>query len=225
MAVTSGSPVSQTDEPAEDQGGPIFNLLAGAALGGLVGLLIGLSATPVVASAAAAILALLVTFFGFGGSVGALRVRVSAARVLGFGIAMALFLVGGIMLRAHETLGPSFAERVDRFVAGGIDKERARDLAIYQHLGLRTGHLAELEAPATVPATSPYAFSLTEDRADPNCAALDSRYLSNPTERLRAMAQSPEPWASAGRSGLERPAAEHASIAEEAFRSRCGSLE
>ncbi|TPE58702.1 hypothetical protein FJQ54_16785 [Sandaracinobacter neustonicus] len=215
----------QADSAPRDtgpQGGTAFNILAGAALGGLVGLLVGLSASPIAASAAAAVLALLVTFFGFGGSIGALRANVSGARMVGFGLAMTAALLAGIAVRAHGSLGPDFQQRVARFEAGGLSPDKAQDLAIYEQLGLRTGFLADVEAPTAVPATSPFAFNFNQDSADANCGLLNARYIPDPNERLEAMAQSAEPWASIGRAGKAKPAAERAAFAEAAYQRRCG---
>lgn len=72
------TPSDQSGKPAQSPTGILPDLLAGIALGALLGLLVGLSASPVISSVIAAFLALLGTFFGFGGSIGALAPKLSA---------------------------------------------------------------------------------------------------------------------------------------------------
>lgn len=219
--MTDAPPPSDRDgEPAGPRGGILPDLLAGIALGVLVGILVGLSVAPVVASVIAALLALLGTFLGFGGGIGAGGAKLGAARIVGFGLAMAAALAGGIALRSYGALGPSFADRVRSFQVDGMEPTRAHDLAIYAHTGLRTGHLAQVAEVTTPPPTSSYAFA-NEDGADPNCAGLDVRGMSA-SDRLEAMALSPEPWASFGRIGKALPLEGQAAFAEAAFQDRCG---
>ncbi|SDE30803.1 hypothetical protein SAMN05421538_105212 [Paracoccus isoporae] len=216
------APSDQSDRPEGVSTGILPDLLAGIALGCLVGILVGLSASPVIASVIAAFLALIGTFFGFGGSIGPLAPKLGAARIAGFGFAMAIAFAGGIALRSHGALGPSFADRVEGFAVEGMEPSRAHDLAIFDLTGLRTGHLAQTAAPATPPASAPYAFGSEDGGADPNCAGLDARTMPAPDTRLDAMALSPEPWASFGRIGKALPVADRAVFAEAAFQERCG---
>jgi hypothetical protein len=202
------------------EGSVAMNALAGLSLGTLVGLLIGLSSAPVVASAVGALLALLVTFFGFSQQRATMAVRTSAARFAGFGLAMAAALAGGIALRAHGALGPSFSDRVARFAVEGMPRQQALELAAYEHLGLRIGQLAQVEAPKQSPATSPYAFSID---GDPACAMLDAdRYVSL-AARLEAMQSRGDPWAKIARLGASLPEAQRQALADAAFALRCES--
>ncbi|MCU0940135.1 MAG: hypothetical protein MUF08_10950 [Burkholderiaceae bacterium] len=202
--------------PAE--GSVVMNAWAGLSLGTLVGMLIGLSSVPVVASAVGAVLALLVTFFGFARNEGTMATRTSGARFAGFGVAMAVALAGGIALRAHGALGPSFADRVARFAVDGMPRERALELAAYEHLGLRMGQLAEVEAPTAAPAASPYAFS---GAGDPACAMLDADAYSSVQERLGAMQSRGGPWSAIARLGAGLPEAQAKALADAAFALRC----
>lgn len=220
--MTDTSPPSdRVDESAEPRIGILPDLLAGIALGVLVGILVGLSVAPVVASVIAALLALLGTFLGFGSSIGAGGAKLAATRMIGFGFAMVVALAGGIALRSYGALGPSFADRVRSFQVQGMEPALAHDLAIYEHTGLRTGHLAQA-AEGTKPLPfSPYVFGSEDGGADPNCAGLDVRYIPDPNNRLEAMARSPEPWASYGRIGKALPPEGRAAFAEAAFQDRC----
>ena len=195
-----------------------LNAAAGLSLGTLVGLLIGLSSVPVVASAVGALLALLVTFFGFVRNDGTMATRTSGARLVGFGLAMAAALLGGIALRSHGALGPSFADRVARFAVEGMPRERALELATYEHLGLRIGQMAQVEAPASAPAASPYAFS---GAGDPACAMLDADQYADVQARLAAMQSRGGPWAAVARLGTGLPEAQARALADAAFALRC----
>ena len=200
------------------QGSVGLDALAGVSMGALVGLLIGLSAVPVVASAVGALLALLVTFFGFARSEGTMATRTSGARLAGFGLAMAVALVAGIALRSHGALGPSYADRVAHFAVDGMPRERALDLAAYEHLGLRMGQLAQVQAPATPPPASPYPFN---SAGDPACAILDADRYDSPVARLAAMQSRGGPWAAVARLGAELPEAQARALADAAFALRC----
>ena len=210
----------RADSASASEGGFIFNVLTGASLGGLVGLLIGLSASPIVASASAAILALLVTFFGFGGTVGALQPKVSAARVLGFGILMSAGLIGGIVLRAEGTLGPSFKQRVGRFEMKELPKNRAIELAIFEHSGLLTGSLANVSKPEKAPATSAYAFASEGDGPDPACGGIT--ILPGTAAKVDAMTNEGGDWAVFGRAGDRLPAARRDEYVDAILRLKCG---
>ncbi|MBI1178965.1 MAG: hypothetical protein GC201_00300 [Alphaproteobacteria bacterium] len=168
-----------------------MNLLAGIALGLLVGLLLGLSASPVVASTVASLLAVVVTFFGFGGSVGPVAVEASASRVVGFSLAMAFAVVGGILLRAHGTLSPSVSDRVAEWTQAGYPPERARDLAIFQILGIAPAGSA---APASGTPTAGSGLLFAEEGAG-DCGALTADRFSSPQDRLRAMINTGGVWA------------------------------
>lgn len=207
-----GEPVTRSE------GSVAVNAVAGLSLGALVGLLIGLSAVPVVGSAVAALLALLVTFFGFARSEGAMATRTSGARFAGFGLAMAAALAGGIALRAHGALGPSFGDRVARYAVEGMPRERALELAVFEHTGLKLGQLAQVEAPKAVPAASPYAFS---GAGDPACAMLDASLYDTVQARLVAMQGRRGPWAEIARLGAGLPEPQARDLAEAAFALRC----
>lgn len=195
-----------------------LNAVAGVSFGTLVGLLIGLSSVPVVASAVAAMLALLVTFFGFVRSEGMMATHTSGARLAGFGLAMAAALVAGIALRSHGTLGPSFEDRVARFSVKGMPPERAIDLATYEHLGLRMGQLAQVEVPTKPPLGSAFAFN---NKGDPACATLDGDFYKNVQERLAAMKSKGGAWATFAEIAVGLPEAQALSLANAAFALRC----
>lgn len=205
--------------PVSGADGLALNAVAGLSLGALVGLLVGLSAVPVVASALGALLALLVTFFGFARPGGAWATRASAARVAGFGLAMAVALLGGVALRAHGALGPSYADRVARYAVQGQPRERALALAAYEHLGLRLGDLAQVAPPAAAPATSAYAFN---GAGDPACSVLDARYFTDAQARLAAMRSRGGAWEVVARIGHGLSPEQAQALADAAFALRCG---
>ncbi len=215
----SSAPSPEKGQAAR-QGSLGLNLIAGASLGGLVGLLLGLSAVPVIASAAASLLALLVAFFGVARAEGRLATETAAARFAGFGAVMAVALAGGIALRAHGSLGPSFADRVDRFAVDGMPRERALELAAYEHLGLRLGTLAAVETPEAAPPASPYAFSEAERQL---CGALEADQFASVADRLADMRSRGEPWATIGRLGATLPEADAQALAESAHALGCGA--
>lgn len=85
------------------------DVLAGASLGVLVGLLVGLSSSPVTATVVGALVALLAGVFGLADKIPVGLTGVGARRVMAFSLACSVALIAGVMLRTHQVLSPSTA--------------------------------------------------------------------------------------------------------------------
>jgi hypothetical protein len=83
----------------------------GASLGALLGLLIGLSTTPVVSIVITAIVALLAGYFGISDKLPLGMSLPGAHRLMAFAISATLFAMGGIWVRTHEVLAPSVEQQ------------------------------------------------------------------------------------------------------------------
>ena len=94
----------------------MLEILAGAALGMLVGTVVGLSASPVTGSLLAGLLALLAGFFGLRADAAAVHL----SRVVAFGATCTVALVFAIHSRANNTLGGDLNTSKARWEAVGL---------------------------------------------------------------------------------------------------------
>lgn len=195
-----------------------MDMLAGLALGALVGILVGLSTVPVVGAVVTALVALLVAFFGLEGSAGPLKANASARRVAGFGLGMALFVVLGVLARAGGWLQPGISDRVQAYEAAGYNAALAHELALYDHNGLLTGSLTKQKPPETASRREGLLFA---DEGDPGCAVLDGALFDTPEARLNAARQSGGAWERLARDAGELGPAKGAAVFESAWQLAC----
>jgi hypothetical protein len=106
----------------------LLELGAGAAIGLLVGLIAGLSISPVTSTILGALSTGLLVLLGFKESQETTYSASHAFRVLGFGLFCSLALIAGISLRTHQVLSPSLARQKQQltdigvFTPGEIDR-------------------------------------------------------------------------------------------------------
>ena len=128
----------------------VGGFFAGVSLGGFLGLLIGLSTTPVVSVVVTGLVALLATFFGLSVKLGASDETTGTPRLIGFGIAAVVCTLVGVHLRTHESLMPSIAsQQQDLQKLGYADgsKEQAALLLFVRYGLLPTGTTAAEHPP------------------------------------------------------------------------------
>ena len=103
---------------------PWINFAAGAAIGTLLGLITGLSASAVVSTIlgvlAAGLLALLGLNQNSQATTDQTSVPHSVLRVFGFGTFCSVFLVTGILLRTHDVLAPSLTDQAHKLNKGNV---------------------------------------------------------------------------------------------------------
>jgi hypothetical protein len=160
-------------------------LLAGTALGSLVGLLVGLSTEKLTGAILAGLVALLAAFFGLkdsreGGPPGRL------ARIIGFAVAAALMLPASVILRSHDVLGADPAVRLRHWEALGISAEDARKLVIFETLGL---NLTQGKVATETPARSGVLFAAALE----DCPSLAAERFNSTADRLHGFSLIP-PW-------------------------------
>ena len=114
------------------------NVLAGVALGTLLGLLVGLTNSPVVAIVVGALASGLLVLLGLGATKGedAAATRANAGRLCGFGFAAAAALLVGMGIRTHETLTPAPDLQVKRLTDSGFTNDEAHAWVAYKNAGL-----------------------------------------------------------------------------------------
>ncbi len=113
-----------------------MDILAGCAMGALVGLLIGLSNAPVVGAVVSALLALLVTFLGLGGA-GPVKIDAKIERRLaGFCIFCVIALLLGVAARANQWFAPPLSSEIKAWTDAQASTEQAVMFVAFERLGI-----------------------------------------------------------------------------------------
>lgn len=194
-----------------------MDVISGIAVGSVVGLLLGLSASPVVSATVGALLALAVTFLGLGASVGPVAVSPASSRkLLAFCAGLVVFLAVGVEARTFEVLGPSPQAQVQVWTHAGFTPQQARSLVVYQRLGILPAGATKTDAKATP--TNPLLFA-SEDSA--NCGLLQQDRFQNPRDRLKAMVDLGPPWSALGPVARSMSDQQIADLTQAAWRIAC----
>lgn len=121
--------------------------LGGAAIGILLGLMIGLSATPVVSMVISGLVALLGGLFGLSESSPFKPSLASARRLIGFALAAAILTPVGMHVRTHNSFAPSLADqKADLATIGYADgSDEQREMLLYLRYGLLPKQATEAE--------------------------------------------------------------------------------
>lgn len=193
------------------------NFGVGAALGLFVGLLIGLSASEVVAGVATALVALLGALFGLRSETAAGPVPGgNAGRIAGFAVAGVLALLVGLTARTHAWLEPSPSHTREQWIGAGFPDEEARALTAFQHLGLLPPDRAAGEAKTANARTGALFANPADNEA---CDALLARPYGSAEALAGAMRAEGAVWArladtvAAGQEDAARLSALRAAIA------------
>jgi hypothetical protein len=127
-------------------GSTIGSAIAGAAVGMLVGIAAGLSSAPVIAVVVGAVSAGLLILLGLkkadpppADPSAASANDHAVARIAAFGIVCTASLLIGVVLRSHDLLAPPAKAVEQTWKDAGFSDEQARQIALYQKVGLRFG--------------------------------------------------------------------------------------
>jgi hypothetical protein len=174
----------------------IGQLFAGAGLGLLVGVLVGLSSSPVVAGLVGALATGIVALLGFGRSAQEDQpsyIDGSVVRLGSFGLACAAAVILGLFIRTHNWASPSIAEQVSEVQKAGYTGEEARRWVAYKNIGTST-----LEASNDAPAAATHSNSGTAPSAGSvlfsgsnqgECQHFDTNRYKDAQEHLYALRQ------------------------------------
>ena len=116
----------------------VGQLFAGIGLGLLVGILVGLSSSPVVSVVVGALAAGMVTLLGFTRPAkdgDPTHAEGSTIRLGGFGLACSVAVLLGLFIRTHNWLSPSIADQVSEVQRAGFSAEDARRWVAYKNVG------------------------------------------------------------------------------------------
>lgn len=166
----------------------VGQLFAGGGLGLLVGVLVGLSASPVVSVILGSIAAGLATLLGFVSKEEPAYGEGSVVRLGSFGVTCAIAVVLGVFLRTHNIASPSISQQVEEIRKAGYSPEEARRWVAYRNLGVNLNAASTGEKPhetaSIVPAASSVLFS-GNDRGE--CRHFDTTEYKTTAEHINAL--------------------------------------
>ena len=169
----------------------IGQLFAGAGLGLLVGILVGLSSSPVVSTVVGALAAGIITLLGFvrpGKDDESAHTGGSMVRLGSFGLACTAAVLSGLFIRTHNWLSPSLAEQVAEVRKAGYGDEEARRWVASRNIGMATGSESEKSRPTG--GTASVAGSILFSGGDSGeCQYFDTNRYKNTQEHLYALKQ------------------------------------
>jgi hypothetical protein len=158
-------------------GGLARDIFAGVGLGGALGLIVGLSVTPVVSVLVGGLTSLLAVFLGLQGgddAPAALKaVRLNGPRIGGFGLALAAGVLAGLFIRTTEPFTEPVKNSVARWTDAGYPAERARELVVFERTGILPAEAQAIDA-VTEQRARTRSTALFSDLGDVNlCRELD----------------------------------------------------
>ena len=111
----------------------VIALGAGVGVGAVVGIIMGLSASPVVGTVLGALSAGLLVLLGLNNRPSD---ALSSLRVAAFGIACMAAILLGIAVRTHSWLSPNVHEEVARWTSAGFSPQQAQQLVLFERTGI-----------------------------------------------------------------------------------------
>ena len=175
--------------PWSDSHNMIGQLFAGTGLGLLVGLLLGLSSSPVVSVVVGALATGMVTLLGFGGKDGTfVYTGGSAIRLGSFGLACATAVLLGLCTRTYDWASPSIAQQVAKVQQAGYSADEARRWVASRNVGtaLNSNQGRSDGSSQTASVASSVLFSGGNSG---ECQYFDTRRFKDNTEHLYTLRQ------------------------------------
>jgi hypothetical protein len=173
----------------------IGQLFAGTGLGLLVGVLVGLSSSPVVSVVVGALAAGMVTLLGFVRSAKDDQpsyTEGSVFRLGSFGVACTAAVIFGLFVRTHNWVSPSIAEQVSEVQKAGYSAEEARRWVAYKNIGISTagaGSDSSASTHATGGTASIAGSVLFSGANEGECQHFDTNRYKDAQEHLYALRQ------------------------------------
>jgi hypothetical protein len=192
---------------------------AGAGLGLCVGILIGMTTTPVIGTVVGALAALFATVFGV-----RLQDVEGFARIGGFGALCVLGVLVGVALRTHNVLGISVSQQVAEWVAAGYDGATARQIVLFRELGLLSDKAGVLTTTSRAEQIGPSpASSHLSAGSEDQCSRMDPVNFENtPDNIVRSYTNTGGTWRSLAESVGGLPPERQLMIVQASWTLACG---
>jgi hypothetical protein len=178
----------------------VLQLLAGAGIGLLLGLLVGLSSSHVVATVVGAVAGGLLILLGLNSSKNDASATppLTSWRLAGFGFACSLALIVSVWIRAHRSLSPPIKDQVKELTDVGYSPDDARAWVAYVDSGLTVNGSKPVEQAKDAGPSAASASSLlfaSEGKVD-TCGLLNPDRYKDRQEQINAMRLQGGAWAS-----------------------------
>lgn len=168
----------------------LSQVFAGAGLGLLVGLLLGLSSSPTVALVVGALATAMTTLLGFAradSNAPSTSLSGSAVRLGSFGFACAVAVLAGLLMRTHEWASPSVGQQIDTLVKAGYSPDEARQWVEYRSLGTVLNPAAHTAPGADNRSPALGSSVLFSGRDSGDCQYFDTSQYKNAREQLHSL--------------------------------------
>ncbi len=135
-------------EPEATKESNFIHIFAGASIGLVIGVMAGMSASPVVSIIITAFVGLLAAFLGLqdGGKAPAEteaqaakirnQIKMNGLRAASVGLGCVVGILLGVFIRANDVLSLSLEERVTKWTKAGYSKEQALQFVVYEKLAI-----------------------------------------------------------------------------------------
>jgi hypothetical protein len=163
------------------------NVFSGTGVGLLLGIVVGLSSSPVVGTVVGALAAGLLALLGLKDS----RDHpspIQALRLAAFGFACTLGVIIGLVLRTSDWLSPKLSIQQQEWKAIGFSDDEAKKIVLYRSTGLIMGPFTVPQGSASLggkTASSLFSGSSATD----TCTATDTAQYASTAEHVKALKQ------------------------------------
>jgi hypothetical protein len=194
-----------------------IDVISGAGLGFLTGLLLGLSVHEVVGSFLSVAAALLASFFGLSQKSEEFASG-HTARIAAFGLTCSGAVLIGIAIRSHELLSPSVSDQIQMFTKAEYSATDARALVAFKILGV-VPKGTTIAQPAGLSSLTTGLFA-AEDSGE--CGHLGAARFTSFAARLDAMRNAGSSWKDLADSLGSVPAPQATAILDASYKLKCG---
>jgi hypothetical protein len=162
-------------------------IFAGVGLGAAVGILVGMSNTPVVAIVVSSLVALVATFFGLSSQT---TEGTKVLRIASFGLACPIAVFIGLGARAHGWVTPSIQHQIADWTNAGYSPAEARSFVAFRELGVipEGQKTAEPRQPLGVRG------DLLSETSQAECDHLQASRFASEADRTAAMQKAGGAW-------------------------------
>jgi hypothetical protein len=169
----------------------LADAISGASLGTFLGLIIGMTTSPVAAAVIGTVTALATSFIGLGDKLLPTTTAPSLTRLTLFSLFAAGSLLAGVYIRTHDVLAPTPKQLMARLIAAQFTNSEALDIVRFTKFGLvSTGMTVAPSESLPVRQLQPTLFSTPADF----CTQVNRQIGADQTSRLNAMLGAGEPF-------------------------------
>ena len=188
--------------------GSFTHVFSGLGLGLLLGVIAGLSVSPVVQTILGALVTLITGFLAFQGTRGEAdesdfldRVNTNELRLGSFAFGAIAGILLGLVIRTHDLFGLPLDQEVQRWTQAGYSREEAQKYVAFQKLGVKPQGMEIVDAEIQ---KGTHSALMAEDSKIDLCSQLNPRHFADARANIAAFEQQPDEHVSELGSELEK---------------------